>query len=301
MSVILKANDFIKNSYGFCVTSNAESCDVFEHSHDFYEIAYITHSYGSHHSEQNEQNVHTGNYVLLSPEMAHYFLSKNSTSIPRMRVLNCLFTKDFFHHTLSHFISIPFETETVFHQILKNNQPFCLILQDDHAHTVISCVNAIQNEYRNQTIGVSAVVHNHLENILLEVCRHSSDMNSNMSYSEVDYRIDELNHFMKQNLDLQLSLDILADHVHLSPEYLSRYFKKHTGKNIIKHLTELRIDKAKELLQYTTYSVSEICFICGFSSESNFRKYFNQVCGISPSTYKKTLNKWIMEPTSHGK
>lgn len=101
------------------------------------------------------------------------------------------------------------------------------------------------------------------------------------------HEIDELAKYIRANFSYNLSLDFLAQHMHLSREYLSRYFKKHMGKTISEYLLEVRIEKAKQMLRTSSYSISDICEHCGYTSVGNFQKAFKKVTSVSPSAYRK--------------
>lgn len=89
------------------------------------------------------------------------------------------------------------------------------------------------------------------------------------------------------NFGSNLTLDFLAEYVHLSPEYLSRYFKKHTGKNLSKFITETRIKKAKYMLRTDDQPIHEIAEYCGYTSISNFEKAFKKLTGMTAGEYRR--------------
>jgi AraC-like DNA-binding protein len=53
------------------------------------------------------------------------------------------------------------------------------------------------------------------------------------------------------------------------------------------YLLNVKIEKAKKLLKYTDHAITEICYLCGFSSASYFTQAFKRKTGVSPSYYKK--------------
>ncbi len=83
------------------------------------------------------------------------------------------------------------------------------------------------------------------------------------------------------------SLDELADKYHISKYYLSRLFKKNTGYSPIQYLMMCRLAVAKELLEETDKSISEVVWRSGFSDGSNFSRYFKARVGKTPEEYRK--------------
>ena len=87
-----------------------------------------------------------------------------------------------------------------------------------------------------------------------------------------------------------ISLDGLAGVFYLSKFYLSRSFKEVTGYGVNEYVNILRTKRAKQLLEETTLSVSEIAGTVGYESITYFEKVFKTYMSISPLKYRKTLN-----------
>ncbi len=83
------------------------------------------------------------------------------------------------------------------------------------------------------------------------------------------------------------SLDELADKYHISKFYLSRLFKKNTGYSPMQYLMMCRMATAREFLEGTDKSISEIVWRSGFSDGSNFSRYFKAHTGKTPEEYRK--------------
>lgn len=87
--------------------------------------------------------------------------------------------------------------------------------------------------------------------------------------------------------DDQLSLESISEQLHYSPNYFSSIFKKETGSPFMKFLTDIRLEKAKELILTTDQKNIDIALEVGFSSANYFAFCFKKEFGISPSQYKK--------------
>lgn len=97
--------------------------------------------------------------------------------------------------------------------------------------------------------------------------------------------------FMQDHITEEVTLQNTAKETFCSPSYLSYLFKKKTGKNFSEYLSELRIKKAKRLLQSTQYTVSEIAEMVGIVNSSYFTKVFTKHEGMSPNKYRKELSE----------
>ena len=76
--------------------------------------------------------------------------------------------------------------------------------------------------------------------------------------------------------NFSLSLASIAEFVNLSPAYLSDSFKKDTGKNIKQVISDIRLDKASELLRTTPLTVAEIAQKIGYRDSNYFSKFFKK-------------------------
>lgn len=83
-----------------------------------------------------------------------------------------------------------------------------------------------------------------------------------------------------------LTLQSVADFVHLSKSYFSLLFKKQTDRNFIDYLIELRIREAKRLLAQNDSRVYDIAGAAGFKDVKYFSKVFKKVTGITPIEYR---------------
>ena len=95
-----------------------------------------------------------------------------------------------------------------------------------------------------------------------------------------------LNYIAEHYSDPSLSLASIAEFVNLSPAYLSDSFKKDTGKNIKQVISDIRLDKASELLRTTPLTVAEIAQKIGYRDSNYFSKFFKQQFGVSPHGYR---------------
>ena len=83
-----------------------------------------------------------------------------------------------------------------------------------------------------------------------------------------------------------LTLEQVADHIHLNASYLSFLFKKVTDANFREYLNRVRINEARRLLLYTDIPIVEISTICGFNDQSYFTKVFKKRTGMTPKQYR---------------
>jgi AraC-like DNA-binding protein len=93
-------------------------------------------------------------------------------------------------------------------------------------------------------------------------------------------------HYIDNNFDKELNLDLLSHIRFTSKFHLLRLFKRYYGQTPMQYLIERRLDKSKELL-LKGQSVTETCFDIGFESPSSFSTLFKSKFGLTPSEFQK--------------
>ena len=86
------------------------------------------------------------------------------------------------------------------------------------------------------------------------------------------------------------TVQYVADHVHLSPHYLSELLTTLTGQSTQQHIHNRLIEKAKEELSATDLTVSEIAFQLGFEHPQSFSKLFKQKTNLSPLDFRRSVS-----------
>ena len=99
--------------------------------------------------------------------------------------------------------------------------------------------------------------------------------------------VTQVKNYIYQNYQEELSVDILAEKVYLSPGYLSYIFKQETGMNLNRFIKAFRMDKAKELLENSQKKISQIAKEVGFSNNSYFCRSFREYFGVTPEFCRK--------------
>ena len=104
-----------------------------------------------------------------------------------------------------------------------------------------------------------------------------------------DDAVTKAKEYIDTHYDQDLSLESISRQTDISPYYFSKLFKNKTGVTFIDYLTNLRIEKAKELLSDPSRSMKEICSEVGYSDPNYFSRIFKKVTGKTPTEYKDGL------------
>ncbi len=100
--------------------------------------------------------------------------------------------------------------------------------------------------------------------------------------------------YIYQHINERITIAQLAEYVELSENYLSRLFKQNLGISASDYIREKKLEKAENLLKYSTYSYIEIANYLAFSSQSHFIQAFEKQYGMTPKKYrdKYYLTAW---------
>ncbi|MEE0776773.1 MAG: PocR ligand-binding domain-containing protein [Bacillota bacterium] len=93
--------------------------------------------------------------------------------------------------------------------------------------------------------------------------------------------------YIQEHFREKMSINSIAEVVHLSPSYLSHIFSQTFGYTITDYITYIRLENAKSILGKSGTSISEAALDSGFEDISYFSRVFKKVEGISPREYKK--------------
>jgi transcriptional regulator GlxA family with amidase domain len=102
----------------------------------------------------------------------------------------------------------------------------------------------------------------------------------------LDKRVEKIIQMMRDDVSGELSLAEMAQSVNLSVWRLCHIFKSDVGMPPIRYLRQLRMERAKDLLESSFLSVKEIAYQVGLSDESHFVRDFKSTYGHSPAHYR---------------
>lgn len=102
-------------------------------------------------------------------------------------------------------------------------------------------------------------------------------------------RIIDIIQYINENWEKEINIEDLAEKFHVSSRYIRKCFVQETGMSCQKYICTLRIGKAKELLWFTSRSITEIALETGFGSSQYFCRVFQKCTGMAPREYR---NLW---------
>jgi AraC family transcriptional regulator, melibiose operon regulatory protein len=164
---------------------------------------------------------------------------------------------------------------------------------------IVMLMKAIADELDTRGSYYRLSVKNHLCEILLHLNRAARVSGSGAA--DLGARLKEINRltkvfaFIHERYAEKFSLDDLAAASNMSGPYLSRYFKRVTGKTITEYLKRFRVDRAKELLMDDERSISWIAYEVGFESHSYFDRIFHEVTRRTPLEFRRRFRRKLRQ------
>lgn len=159
-----------------------------------------------------------------------------------------------------------------------------VLLEERRISLFENLIDVLENGYSISNIEYSNIALWQLLNSFLyqryfiEVGR-KQDTKDNLVQASINY--------MKENLENTLKVSDISKHFNYSPSHYFSIFKSQTGYSPIHYFNHLKIQKACQLLCFSSLSIKEISFLLGFSDPLYFSRLFKKTMNASPSTYRK--------------
>lgn len=97
--------------------------------------------------------------------------------------------------------------------------------------------------------------------------------------------------YISEHLQEEITVSQIGEVIHLSPDYMTKVFKKETGMTIKEYMIKKRMKRAKDLLRNTEMTVSAVAAETGYDNLSYFVRLFRSYYGVTPKQYQKQGNQ----------
>lgn len=147
---------------------------------------------------------------------------------------------------------------------------------------------AAHDELREKIDGCST-----LDNVKATLMEYSKQLialrNQEASLSKNQALAQEALRYIDQNFMQDISLNDVAEAVHLNPNYFCTLFKDETHTTFKEYLTQKRIDTAKKFLKSEKFHLNEIADMIGYNDVKHFSHMFKKIVGVTPSEYRRIV------------
>lgn len=243
-----------------------------------YTIKYVID--GVKHYNYNNQDIEVSKsqYLILNND------SKISTEVKKGTKGLSLFLSQKLINEISHFYSSD-----------NSSIEFLEIIKKKSNQKVHNLLNKIVYLYENNQIGLKEQVDDLFITISELVVQEQVSIDNkfiNLKIVKHDTKrelyklITETKDYLNDNLKEKISLDIISKDIGISKYYLHRLFTEINGNTPLGYLTIIRLEKAKNKLQYSKESIFEIAIKCGFDNTPYFSNLFKRFTGFSPTQFR---------------
>lgn len=267
------------------------------HCHDHIEIAFVLSGHGRYRIMDQFYDVSEGDLILLNPNQKHQALVTD-ISAPTTEFFVGFSDIQFPGMPKNH---LPLNKISLAANSTDNsNSPFIASDASPVLHTTgelrqklfkLCTSMSAENDICRQ--GRYIMLKSYLMQLLILLLREQCEpikVSTSCSFDSVNkkYLVEQMVNYLEDHYAEKISLDQIAENMYLSPFYISRIFKSETGDTPIHHLINIRLEKAKELLEKGfNGSIQEIAATVGYDDVYHFSKLFKKRYGIPPSQIRK--------------
>jgi len=283
MKLVLKNTDSIGSRRLDIRKKEVPCLDSSWHYHAEYELLYISQSTGIRFVGDSVSQFYPGDLVLVGPYLPHLWRNDPSyytaNDISSVKTIVLKFTKDFIGEGT---FNNP-EFSQINHLLEQSKFGVCF-----HRETSL--------DLHDELIEISELPKVRQSIKLLDILYRLSLSENKKVLSSTDMRqystdhsqrIDRVLKFISDHYADNINLQDVADVACLTTNSFCRFFKKMTNKSFTQFLNEVRVRNASRLLVQKDMPVSEVCYIVGYNSITNFNRQFKHIMGCTPQRYRQ--------------
>ncbi|RXZ61131.1 helix-turn-helix domain-containing protein [Candidatus Borkfalkia ceftriaxoniphila] len=275
-------SEFFKDDEKIAVIASVWKPELKKHSHDFFEITFITKGNGYHVINNNHHTIKQGNLFLITPKSEHNLLPANPSEA--FEWINVLFFPSVISTSLidmvdtTDILKVLISSESLHYNTKELSD---IELQND-AQEFQHIFEEMQQEFQARKAGYQNLLKGYLEILLVKIFRaYFYDPTSD---TEISQKV--LNYLREKSFQNDLNLEELAKRTFYSPQYFRKLFKSKTGIPLSTFIRQKRLDYAKQLLENTDLSISGVMEKAGFNDTKSFYAAFKSAYGVTPANMR---------------
>lgn len=250
-----------------------------ERRNTFFEMVFVLEGKGTQIINDHRLPYACDKLFLIFPQDTHSFEVTEKTKFFFIR-----FHDSYLKTQSSNWIQ---KLEFIFHN--HNHLPGCILKTVTDKPLLRAMIEALIREENSNFPQQQEVIKQILNTIITIAARNISLMAPLTSYpSNTEPSLDLLN-YVHQNIYRPEALKAakMALVFHVSPTYISEYFKTKTGQSIQQYVMAYKIKLIETRLKFTNMQINEIVYEFGFSDASHLNRLFKKYTGLNPSDFKK--------------
>lgn len=161
--------------------------------------------------------------------------------------------------------------------------------QGHYSNQLLDLIGAFQLEIMNYGEAYARMLHSLSTQIVFQLIRdlHAGQEKSSEKINLDNQYISKAILFMQEHYQTSISISDICNLIYLSPCHFKRVFKEQTGRTPHQYLMDIRLQRARELLERKADSIEDVAKRCGFVNAGHFAVAFKRSTKLSPSEYRK--------------
>jgi AraC-like DNA-binding protein len=263
---------------------------IAEHTHDFYEMVYVRRGRGTHVIEGAPYPIRAGDFYLLRPGEAHFYLPDGP-----LKLVNILWQPSLVREILRAEAALDF-LRPLLRSHSSQSEFRRLHLSGGAAFRVENLLSEMQREFESAHIHKNAIgshaLLRHLFCALLILLSRAAGSTPDMAtavsreHSAAQNTVARAIAYLEAHLTETIRVPQVAAYAALSAGRLSHLFKAQTGRSVIEYLHELRLEKVCRALRESDLPIGEIAGSAGYNDARFFHRIFRRHLGCSPGEYR---------------
>ena len=234
------------------------------HLHNNVELIFVIEGSATAHSDRDSVQISTGDLFISFPNQVHYY--ENSTN---GEYCVCIFAVDTFFGKK---------------EIIMDNIPQTCVMNFDKDESICNLLKKLR-EVKNYNVKYSETITAGIINIIFGEILNRIELKTRIKTD--NFTLQNILNYCTLNFSIELSLDDVAEELHLSKYYISHLFNKKLGMGFNTYLNTLRVNKSCDLLEDTDKKIADVAQESGFNSIRSFNRAFVEIIHTTPSEYRK--------------
>ncbi len=282
MSVLTRRGYFQDQDFPLSVCIRNPQPEFPCHSHQFYELVFITQGSGQHYIGNQRFSLSAGDVFVIPKNQEHGYCN-----IQELSLINILFDPVALGLGDGDIAKIP-----GFHALFNlgaDSLPLSTAMGRQHIspHQVENAKRLIQRlheELTDKRPGFQRMAMAYFTELIVYTTRRYTKSDPNTK-SEL-LRVGQALAFIEQNYHQKITLKEIAKAASMSERNLRRIFTQAVGQPPSRYIQQVRTTHAASLLESTHRSITDIAFACGFEDSNYFSRQFRNLIGCSPSEHR---------------
>lgn len=238
------------------------------HYHNAYEIMILEKGHRELIYENKIYNISEHDVIMIKPNLIH----RNTGGSAFARTV-IYFTEEYLD---------TYFTQSAKNQLTECFSKECVSLNDEEFVQLMRNSKKIMSKYKKDDNYIFVFLSE-----ILSILNNAEQYDNEQKRCGKNLMLVNVMKYVDKNAQSIENISEIADHLHITKQYLCRLVKNGTGLTVTQYINSVRIRRACELLTNTKKQITDICYECGFNSSMYFCKTFKRIMKMTPTEYKE--------------